>query len=274
MRTEEVKNIERSIIKIFRNTIWRGFIDSINEFSLIEENDSIAVCISGGKDSFLLAKCLQEIQKHGKMHFTLKFICMDPGYREEHVFKIKENAELLDIPLEIFKTNVFDVSNLLNEQHPCYLCARMRRGYLYDYAQKLGCNKIALAHHFDDVIETVLLSMFYSGSFKTMMPRVKSDNFSGMELIRPLYFVREEDIISWAKTNHLSFLNCGCKFVEKKQDSKRKEIKELLKMLRKINPYIDKNIFRSTEKVNLQTVLSYQLGNKVESVLEEKKEHF
>ena len=271
MKTEENKEIERSIIKKYRKTIWKGFIDSINTFSLIEENDQIAVCISGGKDSFLLAKCLQEIKKHGKIHFSLKFICMDPGYKEEHLLKIKENAEKLNIPLEIFQTNVFDVSNLLNEKHPCYLCARMRRGYLYDYAKKLGCNKIALAHHFDDVIETILLAMFYSGSFKTMMPRVKSDHFENMELIRPLYFVRENDIISWAKYNHLEFLNCGCKFVLKKQDSKRKEIKDLLKELRKTNPYIDKNIYRSTEKVNLQTIISYQNKDKIESVLNEKE---
>ena len=271
MKTEENKEIERSIIKKYRKTIWKGFIDSINTFSLIEENDQIAVCISGGKDSFLLAKCLQEIKKHGKIHFSLKFICMDPGYKEEHLLKIKENAEKLNIPLEIFQTNVFDVSNLLNEKHPCYLCARMRRGYLYDYAKKLGCNKIALAHHFDDVIETILLAMFYSGSFKTMMPRVKSDHFENMELIRPLYFVRENDIISWAKYNHLEFLNCGCKFVLQKQDSKRKEIKNLLKELRKTNPYIDKNIYRSTEKVNLQTIISYQNKDKIESVLNEKE---
>lgn len=271
MKTEENKEIERSIIKKYRKTIWKGFIDSINTFSLIEENDQIAVCISGGKDSFLLAKCLQEIKKHGKIHFSLKFICMDPGYKEEHLLKIKENAEKLNIPLEIFQTNVFDVSNLLNEKHPCYLCARMRRGYLYDYAKKLGCNKIALAHHFDDVIETILLAMFYSGSFKTMMPRVKSDHFENMELIRPLYFVRENDIISWAKYNHLEFLNCGCKFVLQKQDSKRKEIKDLLKELRKTNPYIDKNIYRSTEKVNLQTIISYQNKDKIESVLNEKE---
>ena len=271
MKTAENKEIERSIIKKYRKTIWKGFIDSINTFSLIEENDQIAVCISGGKDSFLLAKCLQEIKKHGKIHFSLKFICMDPGYKEEHLLKIKENAEKLNIPLEIFQTNVFDVSNLLNEKHPCYLCARMRRGYLYDYAKKLGCNKIALAHHFDDVIETILLAMFYSGSFKTMMPRVKSDHFENMELIRPLYFVRENDIISWAKYNHLEFLNCGCKFVLKKQDSKRKEIKDLLKELRKTNPYIDKNIYRSTEKVNLQTIISYQNKDKIESVLNEKE---
>lgn len=271
MKTEENKEIERSIIKKYRKTIWKGFIDSINTFSLIEENDQIAVCISGGKDSFLLAKCLQEIKKHGKIHFSLKFICMDPGYKEEHLLKIKENAEKLNIPLEIFQTNVFDVSNLLNEKHPCYLCARMRRGYLYDYAKKLGCNKIALAHHFDDVIETILLAMFYSGSFKTMMPRVKSDHFENMELIRPLYFVRENDIISWAKYNHLEFLNCGCKFVLQKQDSKRKEIKDLLKELRKKNPYIEKNIYRSTEKVNLQTIISYQNKDKIESVLNEKE---
>ena len=271
MKTEENKEIERSIIKKYRKTIWKVFIDSINTFSLIEENDQIAVCISGGKDSFLLAKCLQEIKKHGKIHFSLKFICMDPGYKEEHLLKIKENAERLNIPLEIFQTNVFDVSNLLNEKHPCYLCARMRRGYLYDYAKKLGCNKIALAHHFDDVIETILLAMFYSGSFKTMMPRVKSDHFENMELIRPLYFVRENDIISWAKYNHLEFLNCGCKFVLQKQDSKRKEIKNLLKELRKTNPYIDKNIYRSTEKVNLQTIISYQNKDKIESVLNEKE---
>ena len=271
MKTEENKEIERSIIKKYRKTIWKGFIDSINTFSLIEENDQIAVCISGGKDSFLLAKCLQEIKKHGKIHFSLKFICMDPGYKKDHLVKIKENAERLNIPLEIFQTNVFDVSNLLNEKHPCYLCARMRRGYLYDYAKKLGCNKIALAHHFDDVIETILLAMFYSGSFKTMMPRVKSDHFENMELIRPLYFVRENDIISWAKSNHLEFLNCGCKFVLQKQDSKRKEIKDLLKELRKTNPYIDKNIYRSTEKVNLQTIISYQNKDKIESVLNEKE---
>ena len=196
---------------------------------------------------------------------------MDPGYKEEHLLKIKENAEKLNIPLEIFQTNVFDVSNLLNEKHPCYLCARMRRGYLYDYEKKLGCNKIALAHHFDDVIETILLAMFYSGSFKTMMPRVKSDHFENMELIRPLYFVRENDIISWAKYNHLEFLNCGCKFVLQKQDSKRKEIKDLLKELRKTNTYIDKNIYRSTEKVYLQTIISYQNKDKIESVLNEKE---
>ena len=270
MKTDETKDIERSIIKKYRKTIWRSFIDSINEYNMICENDSIAVCISGGKDSFLLAKCMQEIKKHGKIAFDLKFICMDPGYSEEHLKKITENAQLLDIPLEIFKTDVFDVANLLNASHPCYICARMRRGYLYDYAQKLGCNKIALAHHFDDVLETILLSLFYSGSFKTMMPKVKSTNFKGMELIRPLYFVREDDIISWTQSNNLTFLNCGCKFVLEKKDSKRSEIKALLKELRKTNPFIEKNIFRSTERVNVQTILSYiDLEGKEKSILEE-----
>ena len=182
----DVKEIEKSIIKKYRKTIWKGFIDSINKFHLLEENDRIAVCISGGKDSFLLAKCMQEIQKHGIHHFELKFICMNPGYKKENIKQIEENAKKLNIPLEIFDTDVFMIANKLNEKHPCYLCARMRRGYLYDYAKKLGCNKIALAHHFDDVIETTLMSIFYSGEFKTMMPILESKNFSPIKLIRPL----------------------------------------------------------------------------------------
>lgn len=264
-------DIERSIIKKYRKTIWRGFIDSINEFQLIQENDSIAVCISGGKDSFLLAKCMQEILKHGKMHFELKFICMDPGYKKEHLLKLKENARLLGIPLEIFSTNVFEISSTLNEEHPCYLCARMRRGYLYDYAKKIGCNKIALAHHFDDVIETTLMSMFYSGEFKTMMPKLQSTNFKEIELIRPLYFVREADILSWAHYNHLQFLNCACKFVELKKESKRSEVKELLKTLRKDHPYLDKNIYRSLENINLDTIISYKKGNEIHHFLDDYK---
>jgi len=263
------KEIERSIIKKYRKTIWKGFIDSINEFRMIEEKDKIAVCISGGKDSFLLAKCMQEILKHGKIHFELKFICMNPGYKKENILKIKENAELLGIPLEIFHTDVFAVSNKLNKEHPCYLCARMRRGYLYDYAKKIGCNKIALAHHFDDVIETTLMSLFYSGDFKTMMPKLKSTNFSDMELIRPLYFVREEDIISWGKYNDLTFLNCACEFVLKQKESKRNEIKQLLKQLRKTNPYIEKNIYRSLENVNLDTIISYKKKDIVHHFLDD-----
>ncbi len=255
------KEIEKSIIKKFRKTIWRGFIDSVNEFDMIQEGDSIAVCISGGKDSFLLAKCMQEIKRHGKVHFDLKFICMNPGYHKENVEKIKSNASVLGIPLEIFETDVFAVANKLNEAHPCYLCARMRRGYLYDYAKKIGCNKIALAHHYDDVIETTLMSMFYSGDFKTMMPKLKSTNFSGMELIRPLYFVREEDIIAWGSYNRLEFLNCACTFVEKKMESKRGNIKKLIHELKKDNPYLEKNIYRSLENVNLSTIISYKDKN-------------
>lgn len=257
----ELKDIEKSIIKKYRKTIWRGFIDSIKEFNLIQDNDVIAVCVSGGKDSFLLAKCMQEIQKHGVVSFQLKFICMNPGYTKEHVDLILENARLLGIPLEIFDTDVFEVSNLLNEEHPCYICARMRRGYLYDYAKKRGCNKIALAHHFDDVIETTLMSMFYNGEFKTMMPKLKSTNFDAVQLIRPLYFVREQDIISWAKYNDLHFLNCGCQFVSKKLESKRDEVKKILATLRKDHPFLDKNIYRSLENVNLDTIISYKKEN-------------
>ncbi len=256
-----LESIERSIIKKYRKTIWRGFIDSINQFQLIQPGDKIAVCISGGKDSFLLAKCMQEIQKHGVHSFQLRFICMNPGYSKEFVEQILSNAELLHIPLEIFETEVFQVANHLNEEHPCYLCARMRRGYLYDYAKKIGCNKIALAHHFDDVIETTIMSMFYSGEFKTMMPKLKSSNFSSIELIRPLFFVREQDIISWANYNHLKFLNCGCQFVKKNLESKRDEVKKLLSNLRKDNPYLDKNIYRSLENVNLDTIISYKKEN-------------
>lgn len=263
------RDIEKSIIKKFRKSIWRGFIDSVNEFDLIQDGDVIAVCVSGGKDSFLLAKCMQEIKRHGKVSFDLKFICMNPGYQKEHLDKILENARLLEIPLLVFDTDVFSVADKLNENHPCYLCARMRRGYLYDYAKKLGCNKIALAHHFDDVIETTLMSLFYSGDFKTMMPKLRSTNFSSMELIRPLYFVREEDIISWKNYNHLSFLDCACKFSLKKMDSKRGEIKELIKELKKTNPYIEKNIYRGVENVNLDTIISYKKKDKVHHFMDD-----
>ncbi len=263
------KEIEKSIIKKYRKTIWRGFIDSINQFDLIKENDKIAVCISGGKDSFLMAKCLQELKKHGKIQFDLKFICMNPGYKKENLNEIKENAKILGIDIIIFDTNVFQIANSLNEEHPCYLCARMRRGYLYDYARSIDCNKIALAHHFDDVIETTLMSMFYSGEFKTMMPKVHSTNFKKMELIRPLYFVREQDIISWTNYNQLKFLDCACSFTLKKKESKRSEIKKLLSILRKENPFLDKNIYRSLENVNIDTIISYKKENTTHHFLDD-----
>ena len=218
------------------------------------------ICISGGKDSFLLAKCMQEIKKHGKIDFDVKFICMNPGYNEENLNMIKENANKLNIDLNIFESPIFDIVDK-QEKSPCYLCARMRRGYLYNKAKELGCNKIALGHHFDDVVETILLSTFYASDYKTMLPILNSTNFEGMKLIRPLYYVKENDIIRWVNYNNLKFINCACKFTEKNNDvnknSKRKEIKELLKELRKVNPNIDNNIMKSTFNVNLNTIIGY-----------------
>ena len=258
-----LKDIEKSIIKKYRKEIWSPFIKAIKDYKLISENDKIAVCISGGKDSFLLAKCMQEILKHGKMKFELEFIVMNPGYKEEHLNNIIHNAEVLNIPIKIFKTDIFEVSNFLNNEKPCYMCARMRRGYLYNFAKELGCNKIALGHHFDDVIETTLLSMFYSAEFKTMMPKLHSDNFEGTELIRPLYLIKEKDIIAWVKYNNLEFINCACKFTEKNAiEGKRQEVKNLIKDLRTRSKYIDQNIFKSTENVNLNTIIGYYKDDK------------
>lgn len=253
-------DIEKSIIKKFRKEIWSKFIKAIKDFGLICDGDNIAVCISGGKDSFLLAKCMQEIKKHGKIDFDVKFICMNPGYNEENLNMIKENANKLNIDLNIFESPIFDIVDK-QEKSPCYLCARMRRGYLYNKAKELGCNKIALGHHFDDVVETILLSTFYASDYKTMLPILNSTNFEGMRLIRPLYYVKENDIIRWVNYNNLKFINCACKFTEKNNDvnknSKRKEIKELLKELRKVNPNIDNNIMKSTFNVNLNTIIGY-----------------
>ncbi len=259
------QEVERSIITNYRKKIWRPFMKAIRDFSLVSENDKVAVCISGGKDSFLLAKCMQELQRHGKYPFELEFIVMDPGYKEENRTLIKKNAELLEIPIHIFETDIFDIVHEIKDS-PCYLCARMRRGNLYAFAKSLGCNKIALGHHFDDVIETILLSQLYGGEYKTMMPKLKSTNFSGMELIRPLYYVREKDIISFMKNQGLTFLNCACRFTEevknKEQESKRYEIKQLLEELRQKNPYVDSNIFKSTFHVNLNTILGYTKDGK------------
>lgn len=253
-------DIQKSIIKKFRKEIWSKFIKAIKDFGLICDGDNIAVCISGGKDSFLLAKCMQEIKKYGKIDFDVKFICMNPGYNEENLNMIKENASKLNIDLNIFESPIFDIVDK-QEKSPCYLCARMRRGYLYNKAKELGCNKIALGHHFDDVVETILLSTFYASDYKTMLPILNSTNFEGMKLIRPLYYVKENDIIRWANYNNLKFINCACKFTEKNNEvnknSKRKEIKELLKELRKVNPNIDNNIMKSTFNVNLNTIIGY-----------------
>lgn len=263
MENKKNSEIERSIIKKYRKTIWRGFIKGVQKYDLIKENDKIAVCISGGKDSMLLAKLMQELQKHGKFHFDLKFIVMNPGYSEENLKQILNNAKTLNIPINVFDTDIFDIVIDI-EENPCYLCARMRRGHLYSKAKELGCNKIALGHHFDDVIETILMGMIYGGQIQTMMPKLHSLNFEGMELIRPMYMVREEDIIAWAKYHNLNFLRCGCRFTEKidytnkeESGSTRQNIKNLIRKLREDNPNIEKNIFNSVENVNLSTIIGY-----------------
>ncbi len=260
---ERYKEIERSIIKKFRREIWRKFTAAINEYQLIKDGDSIAVCISGGKDSILMAKLFQELLKHGKQNFSLVFLVMNPGYNELNYNIIKENARLLKIPIQVFNSEIFDIV-AEQEGTPCYLCARMRRGHLYSKARELGCNKIALGHHFDDVIETIVMGMLYGAQIQTMMPKLHSTNFEGMQLIRPLYLIRERDIIHWAKYNNLNFIQCACKLTEglscgdTEQGSKRSEVKALIKELAGKNPYIEKNIFRSVENVNLNTIIAYK----------------
>lgn len=250
--------IERSIIKKFRKSIWNNFIGAVKEYNLIEENDKIAVCISGGKDSMLLAKCMQELGRHSEVPFETVFIVMDPGYNCENRQLIEYNAKIMNIPIQIFESTIFDVVTTVDGS-PCYLCARMRRGYLYAKAKELGCNKIALGHHLDDAIETLLMSMMYASEIKTMLPKLHSTNFEGMELIRPLYKVHENDIISWANYNSLNFLQCACKFTADSQHSeglsKRKEIKQLIRDIKSINPNVDNNIFRSMHNVNIGNML-------------------
>jgi len=258
---ETCEQIERSIITKFRKPIWGGFMHSLNEYRLIQPGDHIAACISGGKDSFLMAKCLQEVQRHGQVPFQLSFLVMDPGYHPQNRRLIEENAKLLQLPIQIFETDIFDAVASM-DHNPCYLCARMRRGYLYKNAQLLGANKIALGHHYDDVIETILLNMFYGGEMKTMMPRLRSQNYPGMELIRPMYKVREHDVIAWKQYNHLTFLNCACRFTENCTPEaggggKRAEVKALIAKLSENNPLVTSNIFRSCHDVNLKTVIGY-----------------
>lgn len=266
-------NIERSIIKEYRKTIWRPFVKGLQEYEMIQDGDRVAVCISGGKDSMLLAKCLQQLKRQSNTKFELEFIVMDPGYQPENRKLIEENAALMNIPVRIFDSDIFDIVVDV-DQSPCYLCARMRRGYLYSHAKELSCNKIALGHHFDDVIETILMGILYGGQINTMMPKLHSTNFSGMELIRPLYFVKEEDILAWRDSNHLHFLQCACRFTEQiakeraaageavnggdiVHTSKRQEMKELIARLRKNSPFIDANIMKSVENINLDACLGY-----------------
>ena len=270
------QRIESSIIKKFRKEIWRPFVRGMQEFQMVKAGDRVAVCISGGKDSMLLAKCMQEILRHGNVEFELKFLVMDPGYHPDNRRMIEENARLMEIPIEIMESDIFDAVVDV-EDNPCYLCARMRRGFLYANAKRLGCNKIALGHHFDDAVETTLMGILYGGQFNTMMPKLHSTNFPGMELIRPLYYVREEDILAWKDYNGLRFLQCACRFTEQiakeraaagdaanaadiVHTSKRQEVKELIAALKKTNPGVENNILKSAENVNLDICLGYVSG--------------
>lgn len=261
-REKKQKEIERSIIKKFRKNIWCKFTRAIREYELIQEGDKVAVCISGGKDSMLMAKLFQELQRHGQVPFEVVFLVMNPGYNADNWKIIQDNAKLLGIPLTVFESEIFNIVAEIDKS-PCYLCARMRRGYLYSHAQKLGCNKIALGHHFDDVIETILMGMLYSGKVETMMPKLHSTNFAGMELIRPLYMVKEADIKSWRDYNGLHFIQCACRFTENcaacggGRGSKRDEMKELIADFREKSDIIDQNIFRSVHNINLRTVIGY-----------------
>lgn len=258
------KDVELSLRKKFKKKIWCKFTKAINQYELVKEGDRIAVCISGGKDSMLMAKLFQELKLHNKFEFDVKFLVMDPGYSPANRKVIEENARKLNIPIHIFESDIFEsVFNV--EKSPCYLCARMRRGHLYHFAQELGCNKIALGHHYDDVIETILMGMLYGSQIQTMMPKLHSTNFEGMELIRPLYLVREDDIKAWRDYNNLRFIQCACKFTDtcttcnnEENKSKRVEIKELIKTLKQTNPYVEGNIFKSIENVNLDTVVAYK----------------
>ena len=260
------QDAERSIQKKFRKEIWNRFTQSVNEYELIRPNDRIAVCISGGKDSMLMAKLIQMLHRHSKFPFEVKYLVMDPGYSPANREIIERNAKRLGIPITVFESDIFDsVYNV--EKNPCYLCARMRRGHLYSKAQELGCNKIALGHHYDDVIETILMSMLYGGQIQTMMPKLNSTNFEGMQLIRPLYMVREDDIKRWRDYNGLRFIQCACKFTDtcttcnnEENQSKRVEVKELIRTLKEKNPFVESNIFKSVENVNLDTVVAYKQG--------------
>lgn len=267
-------DVEQSLRKRFKKTIWSKFAKAVNTYELIKPGDHIAVCISGGKDSMLMAKCFQEIKRHNKFEFEVEYLVMDPGYSPENRKVIENNAKKLNVPIKIFESDIFE-SVYHVDKSPCYLCARMRRGHLYNYAKELGCNKIALGHHYDDVIETILMGMLYGAQVQTMMPKLHSTNFEGMELIRPLYLVREDEIKAWRDYNHLHFIQCACKVTDtcttcnnEENASKRLEIKELIKTLKETNPYVEGNIFKSVENVNLNTVVAYKKDGVKHSFLE------
>ena len=271
---DECQKIERSIIKKYRKQLWTPFIVAVKRYELIQAGDKIAVCISGGKDSMLMAKLMQELQRHSEVPYELEFLVMDPGYNEVNRQRIESNAALMNIPITVFETNIFDVANQ-TEKNPCYLCARMRRGHLYKKAQQLGCNKIALGHHFNDVIETTVMSMFYGSQLQAMPPKLHSTNFPGMTLIRPLYCIREEDILAWCRYNHLEFIQCACRMTESmtvsacgSSSSKRQETKLLLRQLSKTNPNIENSIFRSIHAVALDTMPGFKTEGQEHSFLE------
>ncbi len=271
---EKYQEVERSIIKTYRSKIWAKFVNALKEYELIKPNDKICVCISGGKDSFLLAKCFQELARHSDFPFSLEFLVMDPGYNPKNREMIIENAKLLNIPITIRESKIFNIVTNV-DKNPCYLCARMRRGFLYENARSLGCNKIALGHHFDDVIETIMMGILYNGQYKTMLPKAKSENFSGMELIRPLYQIKEQDILNWASFNDLKFLQCACRFTEESQtyqdgssDSKRKEMKLLIQDLKKKHSIVDQNIFMSSYNIILNQVIGYKTNDEKHTFLE------
>ncbi len=269
---DQAAAIERSVIKKYKKTIWHPFVGGCKDYRLINAGDRIAVCVSGGKDSFLLAVCLRHLQKYSDVPFELEFLCMDPGYRPENRALIEENAARMQIPLHFFQTDVFEAAES-GKESACYLCGRMRRGYLYKHAQALGCNKIALGHHFDDVIETTLMSMIWGGEVKTMLPRLQSAHYAGMELIRPLYLVHEAQIVAWARYNGISFLQCACRAAQRSEEGERRgaraETKELIAALRKTNPQADMNIFRSMHNINLNMALGWTKDGAAHSFLDE-----
>ena len=269
------EQIERSINKKYRKEIWNRFVEAVKRYELIKTNDRIAVCISGGKDSMLMAKLVQMLKRYSEIDFEVEYLVMDPGYNSVNLEKIKSNANLLEIPIRIFESNIFDVTNK-TDRYPCYLCAKMRRGHLYSKAKELGCNKIALGHHFSDVIETTVIAMFYGSQLQGMMPKLHSTNFEGMELIRPLYCVHEDDIISWAKYNELEFIRCACRFTEMSEFcgddvniSKRKEVKQLIKRLKQDNPNIEISIFNSLHRVHLDTFPVYKTHGELHNFLDD-----
>jgi tRNA 2-thiocytidine biosynthesis protein TtcA len=266
---QSIEEIERSIIKKYRKAIWTPFMKGISDYDMIQAGDKIAICISGGKDSLLLAKCMQQLQRHSKVPFEVEFIAMNPGFNQINYDILTNSCKKIGIDVKIFDTEIFAVVDKIANNFPCYMCARMRRGSLYSYAQELGCNKIALGHHFDDVIETTMLNVLYAGNYKSMMPKLKATNFENMELIRPLINVREKDIINYTKDNGIQVMNCGCVVAAKKTSSKRREVKDLLSQLRQHDPLIDKSIFASASNVSTESIIGWTDRNGNHSFLDD-----